>query len=85
MFEDYNGGSLHTLIARKTGKKLKRVLSLITTLPAQADDAARLAIPPQHWVLRVKSVNVNAASGKPIEYAVTRFRADRVKLAVKIP
>ena len=85
VFEDYNGGSLHTLIARKTGKKLKRVLSLITTLPAQADDAARLAIPPQHWVLRVKSVNVNAASGKPIEYAVTRFRADRVKLAVKIP
>lgn len=85
VFETYNGGSLHTLIARKTSKKLKRVLSLVTTVTVEANDAALLAISPQHWVLRVKSVNVDAASGKPVEYAVTRFRADRVELAIKIP
>jgi GntR family phosphonate transport system transcriptional regulator len=85
VFEAYNGGSLHTLIARKTAKKLKRVLSLVTTVTVEANDAALLAISPQHWVLRVKSVNVDAAGGKPVEYAVTRFRADRVELAIKIP
>jgi GntR family phosphonate transport system transcriptional regulator len=61
------------------------VLSLVTTVTVEANDAALLAISPQHWVLRVKSVNVDAAGGKPVEYAVTRFRADRVELAIKIP
>ncbi|NOT71004.1 MAG: phosphonate metabolism transcriptional regulator PhnF [Hyphomicrobium sp.] len=84
VFDAYKGGSLHALIARKTGIRPERVKSLVTTVPVEPEDAALLAIAPTQWVLRVKSVNVDAATRKPIEYAVTRFRADRVELAVDI-
>lgn len=84
VFEAYAGGSLHALIARKTGRRIERVQSLITTVPVQPEDAGLLAIPASHWVLRVKSINVDAKTRKPVEYAVTRFRADRVELAVDI-
>ncbi len=84
VFDAYKGGSLHALIARKTGIRPERVKSLVTTVPVEPEDAVLLAIAPTQWVLRVKSVNVDAATRKPIEYAVTRFRADRVELAVDI-
>jgi DNA-binding GntR family transcriptional regulator len=37
-----------------------------------------------HSVLLVRSVNVDKATGLAVEYAVTRFRGDRVQLEVPL-
>lgn len=84
VLETYRGGSLHAHITKLTGRRLVRSKSLVTTVPAQAEDAALLAIPATQWVLRVKSVNIDAKTRRPVEYAVTRFRADRVELSVDL-
>jgi len=48
----------------------------------QGDDAKLLGMPQNRPVLRVKSVNVDERDGTPIEYAITRFRADRIQLRI---
>lgn len=78
----YDGGSLHQMIQDDFGIGLQRTESLITAqLPAQ-DDAVALRVSPKEPVLRVKSVNADAASGQPVEYVLSRFRADRTQLKV---
>lgn len=80
--EQYAGGSLHQFLAATHGCKLSRTESLVTAVLPQGDDARLLAM-PQHWpVLRVKSVNVDDRDGTPVEYAITRFRADRIQLRI---
>lgn len=82
--ENYDGGSLHGFIKRKLGVELNRKNSLITAMLPQGDDAMHLNMPANAPVLRVKSVNCDKLSGVPLEYAITRFRADRVQLEVNL-
>ena len=70
---NYNGGSLHRFIKERLALKLRRTDSLIT------------AVLPQNMpVLWVKSLNVDAHTNSPMKHAVTRFRSDRIQLAVNL-
>ncbi len=82
--ESYTEGSLHAIIERDFGRKLKRSQSLVTSILPQAKDAALLRISRTEPILRVKSLNRDAASGVPLELSLTRFRGDRVELAVDL-
>ena len=54
--------------------------SLVTAALPLGDDAELLAMPRNRPVLRVKTVNRITVDGSPGEYALSRFRADRVQL-----
>lgn len=79
---DYDGGSLHALIAKDFGITPRRSQSLISAQLPTEDDALALRLSPRVPVLRVKSVNINPSTGRPVEYVLSRFRADRVELNV---
>jgi len=81
---DYNGGSLHRFIRERLDLRLRRTDSLITAVLPQGDDALHLSMPHQMPVLRVKSLNVDLHTNLPVEYAITRFRSDRIQLAVNL-
>lgn len=82
LLNEYQGGSLHKHLADRYGLKLWRIESLISGALPQGDDASLLGMPQNHPVLRVKSVNVSERDGTPLEYALTRFRADRIQLRI---
>lgn len=82
VLDDYSGGSLHEFIEAQHGWRLKRTESLVSGALPQGDDASLLAMPGHMPVLRVKSVNVRDRDGAPVEYALTRFRADRMQLRI---
>lgn len=79
---DYSGGSLHEFLKHHCGLQLRRVESLVTSVLPQGDDARLLNMPQNRPVLRVKSVNVDDRDDTPVEYAITRFRADRIQLRI---
>lgn len=81
LLEEYQSGSLHELLVTNCGA-LRRTESLITAVLPQGDDAKLLGIAQSRPVLRVKSLNVLARDGTPVEYAITRFRADRIQLRI---
>lgn len=83
LLNDYKGGSLHKFLAMHHSYQLKRTESLVTAMMPQGEDALHLKMPRNLPVLRVKSLNADISSGKVIEYALTRFRADRVQLSVQ--
>ncbi len=80
--DDYRGGSLHEFLQVRLGLRLRRTMSLVTAIAPLGEDARLLGIAPTHPVLRVKSVNVDVTDARPVEYALTRFRSDRVQLHV---
>ncbi len=80
--EAYEGGSLHEFLKQHYAMLLRRVESLVTSVLPQGDDARLLNMPQNRPVLRVKSVNVDDRDGTPVEYAITRFRADRIQLRI---
>ena len=82
LLSSYSGGSLHEFIQSHYGIALRRQESLVTAEIPQGDDAVLLGMPMNRPLLRVKSVNVNALDGTPLEYALTRFRADRIQLRI---
>lgn len=79
---EYEGGSLHEHLSSRYNVKLQRVESLISATLPQGDDASLLGMAQTRPVLRVKSVNVCERTRTPFEYALTRFRADRIQLRV---
>ena len=79
---EYHGGSLHGLLLARLGVRLRRVTSLVTAITPRGEDASLLRIPRHKPVLRVKSVNVSTATEETVEYAVSRFRSDRVELSM---
>lgn len=82
----YVGDSLHALLSAGYGCKLGRVDSAVTAVLPQGDDARILCMPQNRPVLRVKSVNVDEGdNNRPVEYVITRFRADRVQLRIPLP
>jgi GntR family phosphonate transport system transcriptional regulator len=78
---DYDGGSLHEVLHDQFGPLL-RLESLVTAVVAPEDDAKRLRVGNGQPVLRVKSLNVLEQDKTPVEYAVTRFRADMIQLRI---
>lgn len=80
LLEVYDGGSLHALLLERFNTELARHESLVTAALPLGDDAELLAMPRNRPVLRVKTVNRITADGTPGEYALSRFRADRVQL-----
>jgi len=81
LLNDYHSGSLHDLLSACSGK-LRRTESLVTAILPQGDDAKLLGITQNRPVLRVKSLNVIDLDSTPVEYAITRFRADRIQLRI---
>lgn len=81
LLEDFREGSLHELLATNCGA-LRRTESLVTAVLPQGDDAKLLGISQSRPLLRVKSLNVLEQVGTPVEYAITRFRADRIQLRI---
>jgi len=78
---DYDGGSLHKFIQQQCAIELKRSESLICSVLPEANDARLLNMPKHAPILRVKSINLDVYSNRPIEYAVTRFRGDVTQLS----
>ena len=84
LLEFYTGGSLHAHINTRYQINLRRFESLITASMPLGDDAKLLNMPQHQPVLRVKSVNVDTEKPEiPMEYALTRFRADRIQLRIR--
>ena len=83
VLESYQSRSLHAFLETKCSVKITRTESLISAIPPLADDALQLQMPRNMPVLRVKSVNVETDSLKPIEYVVTRFRGDAAQLSIQ--
>lgn len=81
LLDGYQSGSLHAMLQQHCGT-LRRTESLVTAVLPQGDDAKLLGITQQRPVLRVKSLNVLEQNAAPVEYAITRFRADRVQLCI---
>ncbi|MDD2832840.1 MAG: phosphonate metabolism transcriptional regulator PhnF [Methylotenera sp.] len=80
----YAEGSLHAYIHTHYQINLRRSESLVTACLPLGDDARLLNMPQHQAVLRVKSVNVDAENPEiPMEYALTRFRADRIQLRIR--
>ena len=82
LLAEYHGGSLHEHLATHYACTLRRIESLVSAALPQGDDAKLLGMPQNQPVLRVKSVNVSERDGTPLEYALTRFRADRIQLRI---
>ena len=82
LIENYAGGSLHEFLRVGYGARLRRAESLLSAALPLGDDASLLAMPQHQPVLRVKSINVDERDGTRFEYALTRFRADRVQLRI---
>lgn len=80
----YQGGSLHQFLTTVHGCILRRTESLVTAVLPQGDDARLLGMPQNKPVLRVKSLNVDERDATPVEYVVTRFRAERVQLCINL-
>lgn len=78
----YQGGSLHEFLATAYGCVLRRTESLVTSQMPTGDDAQLLGMPQNKPVLRVKSLNIDDRDCTPVEYVITRFRADRVELRI---
>jgi GntR family phosphonate transport system transcriptional regulator len=81
--DDYRGGSLHEVLTGQFGS-LRRRESLVTAVVASEEDAKMLRVMPGQPVLRVKSLNVLEKGGAPVEYAITRFRADMIQLRIDL-
>lgn len=80
LLEEYQGGSLHQYLRSRFGLELRRAESLITSVLPLGDDARLLRMSQSQPLLRVKSVNLDVKTGTPVEYALARWRADRVQL-----
>ncbi len=80
---NYKGGSLHEALTVQFGPLLRRE-SLVTAVVASEDDAKLLRVMYGQPVLRVKSLNVLENDETPVEYAVTRFRADMIQLRIDL-
>jgi GntR family phosphonate transport system transcriptional regulator len=81
--ETYAGGSLHQHLRDAHGISVLRRESFVSAALPQGEDASLLAMPRHQPVLRVKSLNVDLRDGAPVEYCLTRFRADCMQLHVQ--
>jgi GntR family transcriptional regulator, phosphonate transport system regulatory protein len=83
LIEAYRGGSLHAHLETNYQLQLRRKRSLITAVMPQTEEAHALRLPRNRPVLRCCSVNVDISNDQPIEYCISRFRADRCQLEIR--
>lgn len=83
VYLNYEGGSLHRYIHEHFGIELTRMESVITARLPSEEDAMALRMSPRLPVLRVKSLNIDSESDRPVEYVLSRFRSDRVQFKVE--
>ncbi len=79
---EYTGGSLHALLAGRYGISPQRRSTAVSAALPQADVARLLRMSQTHPVLRLRTININGADGRPFEYAVSSIRADRLELLI---
>ncbi|MCS6969581.1 MAG: phosphonate metabolism transcriptional regulator PhnF [Planctomycetota bacterium] len=79
----YRGGSLHALLANRYGARPRRRRTAISAQLPLPTIARLLRCGPRQPVLRLRTLNVHADDGKPIEYAISWIRADRIELLVE--
>lgn len=84
VYHEYQDGSLHKFIHELYGIEIRREYSLITAVLPQEDDARILQMSQRLPLLRLKTVNIELKTKKPVEYAVARSRADSVQIRVEI-
>jgi len=80
VLDEFRGGSLHSFLKKNLSIKLERKESLVSTALPTFEDATQLLMPKSEPVLKSKSVNVEITTGRPIEYAITRFRGGTTEL-----
>lgn len=78
----YHGGSLHALLRAAYGVVPRRLSTDIAAALPMPAAARLLRMDPCHPVLRLRTINVDTVSGRPIEYAVSNIRADRLELHI---
>ena len=79
---EYRGGSLHALLAERYGvRPVRRSTAVSASMPLPAA-ARHLGMPAGQPVLRLRTINIDAASSRPFEYAVSSIRADRLELVI---
>ncbi len=78
----YESGSLHDFLYTHYNMKLKRTISLISTILPNQNDSECLEISSNSPLLLVKSVNIDQATGEPIEFSVSRFKGISTQLSV---
>jgi GntR family phosphonate transport system transcriptional regulator len=83
LFENYNSGSLHKFLETACAISLTRQESLVSTTLPDAEAGKKLQMPLRIPILKVKSINIDSKTQKPVEYAVTRFRGDAAELSFK--
>lgn len=80
---EYQGGSLHALLMRRYGVRPRRHSTAVSATLPLAAVARRLRMAPGHPVLRLRTLNIDAATDRPFEFAVCCIRADRIELAIE--
>lgn len=77
----YESGSLYAFL-NGIGIELHRGFSLVDVKLPRERDANLLRIPLAAPILRVKNLHFDTNRGRPFEYAIARFRADRIQLSM---
>jgi len=80
---EYQGGSLHALLASAYGVRPVRRSTAISAVLPLAAVARQLALADGMPALRLRTINVDLANGAPFEYAVSCIRADRLELIIE--
>jgi GntR family transcriptional regulator, phosphonate transport system regulatory protein len=83
VMRSYHGGSLHEFLLQHYGIRLRRKISLISAIAPTQYDMDLLGIRGNHPLLRVKSVNIDQATGQSLELVVSRFKGISTQLSVE--
>lgn len=81
VMDEFEGGSLHRFLKSNCGSYLARKESVVSAALPTSEDAAQLLMPKGEPILKSKSVNTDVVAGRPIEYAITRFRGGSTELS----
>lgn len=74
--------SLQDTIQRHYCMVMLRHLTLIGAMIPTSQDASVLMVPRTLPLIRIRTVNIDAETQKPLEYSIARTRADRVELRI---
>ena len=80
VFDVFEGGSLHGFLKKYLEIELERKECRVSAALPTFEDAGQLLMPKSEPVLKSKSINVEITTGKPVEYAITRFRGGSAEL-----
>ncbi|WP_320178486.1 phosphonate metabolism transcriptional regulator PhnF [Roseovarius pacificus] len=79
---DYTGGAVHVHLKQKHGLMLSRESTSIYACLPEENDARLLEISPRSAVLVSETINLDASSGIPVQFTITRMRGDSFQVVV---